>query len=194
MAFPIFLIDVDDVMVDWSANFHSWMLNRGHRRDPEGLASWNLCHSYSETPWPVIKSEIDGFAKSEAYRDIPLIEGVLETITAIRLANGEVHAVTCCGNDPAIVANRRHQLRDLPLSSIITLEMDESKASAYGKFLPGVVIDDAPKHISVARVFSHRAIVYDRPHNQDCQADGRMMNWEFAAIRLLQQVNVGSYQ
>ncbi|MGG5812567.1 hypothetical protein [Falsiroseomonas sp. CW058] len=188
---PVVLLDVDDVLIDWSGGFHPWMLARGAIRDPGGAASWDLCGSYPGLAWGEILAEINAFARSDSYRDMPLRDGAAREVAALRAAGCDVYAVTCCGTDPAILANREHQLRDLPLKGVFPLDHSDPKAPIYARFLPGaVVVDDAPKHLETAMRFGHAAIAYDAPWNGSVRCTDRMRDWTLGAIRIIRNLGL----
>lgn len=190
MVRPAILLDVDDVLLDWSTPFHAWMEERRYQRDHAGAAIWDLADSYPGLAWADIKAEIDAFAMSDAYRDLTLRDGVMNELNCLASAGLSLYAVTCCGRHPKIAARREYQLRELPLDGVFTLEHDESKAGIYARFMPGcVVVDDAPKHLRAAMQSRHATVVFDTPGNRDFIADARIERWSpWGAVHLIRQL------
>ena len=164
MSRPI-LIDVDGVCIDWSAGFHEWM-----KPEPRTFGySYDLRCQYPHIAPSAMADLVAAFNASKDFRDLPLMPGVKLGVEIMReeFHNNLLFAVSACGTAKNIVANREHQLRELPLNGLITLPLGTSKAEVFRQFRNAIVIEDAPDQKEASLSAGHFTVCMDQPWNQD---------------------------
>lgn len=164
-----FLIDVDEVCVNWLPGFRVHMQRLGVEEKPTLEHEWSLTKRYPALNEKDMEEEIKNFGHTVAFRDLPLMPGVPEGLAAIKkkFSKSLLIAVSACGTDTTIVEHRRHQLKYLPFDSILTVPLGSSKHSIYSQFKQAVVIDDNLDHIKSALRCGHLAVIYDQPWNRN---------------------------
>lgn len=172
MMFPI-LLDIDGVVLDWSAGFHWWMKDRGFHK-VAGVTNYDLRHEY---PSVDIEAAILQFANSAVYADLGEIQGARAGVAALKRAfpNSPIIAISCCGRAHAIQSVRAHALRSFPLDGFMALDIRESKKNIFSMFKRGVVIEDSPENLLNAMRTNHVALCFERPYNKGARCDHRVV-------------------
>jgi len=163
-----FLIDVDDVCLNWIKGFMKFMADNGYPADHENLKSWNLGHLYPTLTQFQIDTCIRRFPEDDGYMMLEEMPGAVEGIQALRnhFRDSLFVAVTASGTAPGVHHARRHQLRDFPFDTHILLPVHSNKRKVYEAFRSPIVIDDHVEQIVGAIPVAKLAILFEQNHNK----------------------------
>lgn len=174
------LIDVDEVLLNWTSGFRSWMASVGHE-SVGGGDTWSMLASFPSVPNQTTLDDLMlTFSTKAGFGDLKEIDGAAEGLGVLRhiFPDSLVVAVTSCGASEETARLRRNNLRRLamPVDQIITLPLHSCKKRVYASFRPGIVIDDAMPNLYAAKTLGHRAVAFDQPWNKTWP-DHRLYGW-----------------
>lgn len=177
---PPILVDVDEVLLQWSPGFRKWMTSMGHPSTGE-TNTWEMLSSFPTVPNQTTLDDLMyTFSTHADFGRLEPVEDAVEGVAQLRyiFPDSLVVGVTACGSSEATTRLRRINLRErgFPIDHVITLSLHSCKRRVYSAFRPGIVIDDAMPNLIAAKDAGHRAIAFDRPWNKDWQ-HLRLPNW-----------------
>lgn len=127
---PTIVFDCDDVLLNWQEGFCAWMRTVYRRNlDPCGQLSWDLDDWIGESARPFIEK----FNASAIFGSLVPVAGAREAVAKFYAAGHELHVVTACSDDPAIVGRRLSNLDRVfgdVFASITCVPLGFSKAEA----------------------------------------------------------------
>jgi hypothetical protein len=174
-----YLVDVDDVIIPWRDGFLAWMKIRGTPALKGHELDYSLAKAFPKLTETQLYSLVEDYACSDHYRCLEPVSGAIEKMRELRAfrPNHLFIAVTACGRDPAIQANRNYQLRNCPFDGVIPVGLAVSKLTVYQQFAPAIVLEDSTKQIKAAQLAGHFVIGFRKPWNTDAQPSMWVDNW-----------------
>jgi hypothetical protein len=178
-----FLVDVDEVLLDWTSGFQNFMEPLGHKRSEAGHNTWRLEDAYPgfEGDPQEMKKLVEAFNGSTHFGFLLPVTGAASGLRRLReeFPESAIVGVSSCGDSAVTLSIRKANLnRFFPglLDTIICLPLGGDKTRLFRSFRPGVVIDDGIHNLKAAEATGHRAIAFDRPWNKEWNG-GYMDGW-----------------
>jgi len=188
-ARPTLALDVDGVLLDWSAGFDAWLRTVGV--EPAfplvDTRHFDFRDVLGHLPYEDRLALIRRFNTDEAMGALPLIPGALEAIQRLRDHGLRLVAVTAPGDDPATIRLRQAQLERFALDDIEILALNANKVEALLRHGARALVDDSPKKIAEAEAALGTAFAYTWPYNIDhpiCQTR-RLFAWDTCLSKVL---------
>lgn len=164
-----FIIDCDDVLLDWQRGFRSWLFaNHGMRPDPDGPSSWSLAE-WLGVPESRCLDLITGFNESDAFGGLHAFPDAIEAIAALKRAGHRLTVLTSCSSNPAVVNRRRENLRrqfDYAIDRIICLDLGETKKDWLDVLRTGIWIEDNYRNAMMGLHAGNDTFMMRRRHNR----------------------------
>lgn len=167
-AVSTIIFDCDDVLLDWQEGFRLWMLaTNGLRLDPAGPQSWDMDEWIGQPALPFIER----FNASTSFGDLRSCMGAKAAVAQLYAAGHELHVVTACSDDPAVIFRRERNLDRVfgdVFASIVCVPLGFSKTEALSQIAestsqPIIWIEDNHKNASWLRLRGRRIIQRSRP-------------------------------
>lgn len=168
-----FAVDIDDVIGDLKNALYSSLSRRFPQvQPPENWTSFNIAGLYGIT----IEEFLDAIIEDELLSSIPLAEGALEALNALKDSGRPIVLITSRGYHPDGYAVTKAWLEHLgvPFHDLLIVPEGSTKAQAAATKYPNgflYMMDDYPKNLDdmkAAGLVSH-TILIDQPWNQDRQ-------------------------
>lgn len=187
---PLFLTDIDDVLVKWFHHFRRYIEEKGYTFTTKYPNSWNLSGwLLGEDGKPVVESEIKQlvlqFNHSEVFEHLEAYEGASEALSeAKRLGYVVVGISSCTDNKDAAVRRHNNMEKNFgkdAFHKIICLPLGGSKTEILKQFAPSIWIDDNIVNVRVGAACGHKSFLMNRPWNFETPLDGgiqRIESWE----------------
>ncbi|QXN72200.1 phosphatase [Rhodobacter phage RcRios] len=182
-AVSTIIFDCDDVLLDWQEGFRLWMLaTNGVRLDPAGPQSWDMDEWIGEPALPFIER----FNASSSFGDLRSCMGAKAAVAQLYAAGHELHVVTACSADPAIIFRRERNLDRVfgdVFASIVCVPLGFPKSEALSKIAestsqPIIWIEDNHKNALAGRALGFDCWMMRRPHNLSHEAFSPLdMKW-----------------
>lgn len=163
-----FILDCDDVLLNWLAGFRAH-LGRRHGIVPvAGPSSWDMA------PWLGTSTErtlelIEEFNSSEEFGQLGPVDGAFAAVRHLHDRGNRLTVITSCADDPAIIARRHENLRRVFGSSIdrvICVALGQSKRSWLDVLRPGIWIEDNYDNAIQGYEAGNKTFVMRRTHNR----------------------------
>ena len=92
-----FILDCDDVLLDWQTGFTTYLADRGIDLDPAGPQVWNLaewigCSDEAARSW------VARFNGSASFGKLAAMAGARDVVWALRAAGHTTSVLTACGD------------------------------------------------------------------------------------------------
>lgn len=181
---PTFLIDIDDVCVDWTTGFFRYMTKIGHKPKSQVCYTWDLGPIFPELSSNDIYKAAHDFNLSISFLSLQEVEGAAESLAILReyFPHSRFIAVSSGGNEDLITSARMYQLRNFHFETSEFLPIHSCKKVVYAKYPDAVVIDDHTTNILASIEAGHaRSILFSRPSNMTFRSDApgfrRAANW-----------------
>lgn len=165
-----FIIDCDDVLLNWIGTFRSWVFqNHGVRPFEAYPSNWDMSGWLGVTPERCRKM-IEQFNASPMFGELWPIDGAVEAVAALHARGHRLTVLTSCSSEPMIVNRRRENLRRVfgdALDRIVCLDLGESKRNWLDVLRPGIWIEDNYKNAMHGFEAGHKTFMMRRRHNRD---------------------------
>lgn len=181
-----FIIDCDDVLLDWQNAFIKHCRFYGITLDPAGPQSWDLSQ-WMGLPSATCREWINHFNNSHAFGRIEACEGAKEFLWTVRDNWHTCNVLTACGTDENIRQARFSNMRacfqkpaniygfSLPYDAITFLPLGGSKFhdlnEARLKCDDIVFVEDSFKHAQSGVANGIKSYCLRRSHNRQDEAD-----------------------
>lgn len=168
-----FMIDCDDVLLDWQQGFRSHLFNRHAIRAPaEGPSSWSLAE------WLGISEQrcldlITEFNASQQFGELAPMPGAFSAVQRLARQGYRLTVLTSCSDDPVIVDRRKENLRRVfggAFDRIICVGLLESKRTWLDVLRPGIWIEDNYRNALMGKDAGNKTFVMRRSHNRADEA------------------------
>jgi beta-phosphoglucomutase-like phosphatase (HAD superfamily) len=182
-------LDVDGVLLDWSAGFDAWL--RDHGIFPAfpltETRHFDLRDALGHLPYEDRLALIRRFNTDEAMGRLPVMAGAEEAVRRLRAHGLRLVAVTAPGDDPTTVSLRRAQLERFALDDAEILGLHADKTRALLRHDARALVDDSPKKIAEAEAALGTAFAYTWPYNADhpIPPSRRLFAWETCLPKIL---------
>lgn len=174
-----FILDCDDVLLDWQNAFAAFLAARDIRVDPEGPQSWDLsewigCSDEAARSW------VAHFNGSASFGKLAAMPGARDVVWALRDAGHTISVLTACGDAVGIPRMRVQNLATVfgsdTLRSITILDLGASKfdalvraATCYGEGI--VFVEDSFRHAQSGVEVGIKSYCLRRSHNRRDEAE-----------------------
>lgn len=169
-----FILDCDDVLLDWEAGFVAYLNARGIQPDPAGPQQWDLskwlgCSPASAASW------VGLFNESPWFGLLAPRAGAVEFVQGIRAAGHTASVLTCCGSArktaQARVANLVRVFGSDAFRAVTVLDLGEKKFDALNRAASAretdlVFIEDNFMHAQSGVVCGIPSFCLRRSHNR----------------------------
>lgn len=168
MTKNVFCTDIDDVVLDFTGQFHRFMYEEYRIVPLMPTRNCELRHSYG-MEWEELNQYIGAFTHSLAYRQLPFIQ-TSETILR-RMKNElglKLVAITCSGREDETQAGRRECLASVGFDEIHFLNMGASKDKHLKEYKDTAImyVDDKEKHCQEASLLGIQTRLFPHYHNE----------------------------
>lgn len=168
------LIDQDEVMAKWNAKILEWFNeDYGTNWKVEDITNgWEMEKTLGPMAGPAIRSYMRW---PEFYTRLDPVEGAVDGIRSLVDDGHEVRIVSSVPISAGIAYHGKCQwLRDhMPWFDLKNFFAVHKKDEVMGDIL----LDDGPHNIEAFKNTGRYAVVFDTPHNQNCQGSFRVKNW-----------------
>lgn len=165
-----FIIDCDDVLLNWLRGFRSWLLKyRGIRPDEDGPDSWSLAAWLGVTDKRAAEL-IAQFNDSPAFGDLAAFPDAIEAVRTLKASGHRLTVLTSCSDDPMVIARRTANLRDQfgdVFNRVVCLGLGQSKRDWLDVLRTGVWIEDNYKNAMMGHEAGNKTFVMRRRHNRE---------------------------
>lgn len=171
------LLDCDDVLLAWLPAFAAHLhATTDLRPDPAGPQDWDMTAWIGARDKAHTHALIAAFNRPEtpAFSRLAPIEGAPEALTRLRAQGRPLHVITAVGDDPALVAARERNLRDVfgdIFASIRCVPVGGDKRGHLRALPRGAWIEDNHRHALAGQEIGHHPVVLRRSHNRQHEAD-----------------------
>lgn len=143
---PLAIIDVDDVILDWTNGFNDWIIsNKGYN----GQRLYTLKQSLEQlnaVDWAI------EFNNSPEFSELEFIDGAIEGINEIFNIGFDIILLTSCGQE--VYESRKTNLSKLQSPfTLICLNFAEKKDNKIHELKPNLFIDDNIHNARVASAY-----------------------------------------
>lgn len=185
----VILVDVDEVLVDWTHAFYNWMIKHGFEA-PNGIVSGR---GYQIDPVPTFNLAgdvecfryIGMFQETTHIRHLAPIAGAIPAIRKLHEEHGYVfHCVTSFSSDVDAIQARRENLRALfgetAIENLHGIDPGESKREALSVYRDSgcFFIEDNTKNAQVGLELGLNPILLARQWNNDAIGILRLSSWK----------------
>ena len=173
------ILDCDGVMLDWLAGFQLYAESRLRRKlDPRGPSSFDLY------PWLGLENFAQALELIEDFHEgdggefgrlVPL-PGAVEALQAFHEAGREIHVITACSLNPAVIAMRKANLETVfgsIFKEIHCVGVRDSKRPLLDAYAPAVWIEDKFENALDGLEAGHKTYLIRSSHNAGYEADGK---------------------
>lgn len=189
----IFILDCDEVLVQWQAGFRNWLARTGRvARDPGAppagpFSTWlNVAHDVAQE-WVAHFNDTPG----TGFENLLPVDGAVEAVRALREAGYRLHVLTACSADPHTIARREEHLASLfgdIFEEVRGVPLLGSKLAELQRHEPSIFIDDFAKNADCGKAAGHQSIIMQASHSMvgfETYAAGhhRMTGWDDLMFR-----------
>lgn len=183
------VLDVDNVLLNWSERFHDFMASLGHqpRCLPHEESDFLLSRSFPSLTEVERKTYIEQFAVSGHYAELPHMPGALGGVVGLRRHYGDqirLVSVTAAGTAPQTIAMRRRHVEPFGLDDLIIVGIGDRKDEILRELDATVLLDDHGKNVIQAAEVGVPAILFAWPYNRHIADYPRVTNWDEAVAAL----------
>jgi FMN phosphatase YigB (HAD superfamily) len=182
-------LDVDGVLLDWSAGFDAWLRRNGIRPalPLTEAGHFDFRDALGHMPYEDRLALVRRFNADEAMGRLPVIAGADEAVRRLRAHGLRLVAVTAPGAHPTTVRLRRDQLARFALDDVEILDLHADKVQALRRHDALALVDDSPKHIVMAEAALGTAFAYTWPYNADhpIPMSRRLFSWKTCLPKIL---------
>ncbi|WP_287177941.1 hypothetical protein [Mesorhizobium sp.] len=180
-----FILDCDDVLLDWQRGFRHWVYaNHGIKPSAKGPKSWSL-FTWLGQPEARCMELIAAFNASQGFGELYAMDGAIDAVAKLHAAGHRMTVLTSCSADPVAVRRRKQNLRQVfgvMLNRVVCLDLGESKAGWLEVLNDGIWIEDNYKNAMMGLKAGHKTFMMRRRHNRDDEkaTDSRIVwidNW-----------------
>ena len=205
-----FILDCDDVLLDWQGGFITFLTERDVHVDPAGPQSWCLadwigCSTESAAAWVAL------FNRSASFRQMKAMPGAREFVWSLRGASHTCSVLTACGDSPAVRQARAACLWDWfayppsvgsefesAFEQVDFLPLGASKFGRLGDYAKSsgteslVFVEDNFKHAQSAAILGIKSYCLRRSHNRRDEGENLDTNvtWADNLACISNQLNV----
>jgi len=164
-----FIIDCDDVLLDWRGGFTRW-LGENQSIFPCSLGSkyWGMSQWLGVTPERSLEL-IAEFNASPAFGELVACPGAQNAVDVLRFRDHRLTVVTSCSADPLIVRRRESNLRAAfgdAFNRVICLPLGESKLPWLQILRHGVWVEDNYRNALAGFQAGHKTFMIRQPWNR----------------------------
>lgn len=175
-----FILDCDDVLLDWNSAFVAFLAARDIRVDPEGPQSWDLsewigCSRAAALSW------VQRFNSSPYFRRLAARPGALEFVRALLDAGHSASVLSCCGSRHTVKMDRVQNLAEIfganAFTHIEMLDLSTSKFERLNDWArlptmePLAYVEDNFSHARSGAVCGIKSYCLRRSHNRRDEAE-----------------------
>lgn len=165
-----FILDCDDVLLDWIRGFKSWLFDaKGIKPTTSAPTSWSLAEWLG-----MIDSRcyelIAEFNASEKFAQLNAIPDAVGAVVALKAHGHKLTVLTSCSADPVTISRRRENLNrefDGAFDRVICLGLGEPKSNWLEVLRGGIWIEDNYKNAMAGYKAGHKTIMMRRSHNRE---------------------------
>lgn len=140
-----FILDCDDVLLDWQRGFRHWIFaNCGIRPEVRGPRSWSL-FKWLGVPEARCLELIADFNASQAFGELYAMDGAIDAVAKLHQAGHKMTVLTSCSADPVTIQRRKINLQQVF----------------------GVMIEDNYKNAMLGVERGNKTFMLQRRHNRD---------------------------
>jgi len=181
-----FILDCDDVLLDWQGGFIEHCRQHGITLDPHGPQSWDLSQWMGKSS-DVCRRWVEHFNESETFKNLQPRPGAREFVSRLRRAGHTCSVLTACGTATYIRSiryqhlmtcfdqNNPNDLCSLPFTDIHFLPLGASKFEHLYKAsqMSGdlVFVEDNFTHARSGVTNGIKSYCLRRSHNRRCEAE-----------------------
>ena len=163
-----FIVDVDDVLLDWMHGFKAYLTGLGCKTRGDLPTTWDLAGwiTSPNLPAPNVEELVLRFNSSKFFANLKPIDGAKEMLSKAKELGFDIIAVTSCSDAADVAENRVANLRRhfTPyISQVVCLPLGASKASVFNKFKRAIVVDDRDTHLKSANDAGLLPVQFLRP-------------------------------
>lgn len=174
-----FILDCDDVLLDWQNGFTTYLADRDIGLDPAGPQVWNLaewigCSDEAARSW------VARFNGSASFGKLAAMPGARDVVWALRDAGHTISVLTACGDAVGIPRMRVQNLATVfgsdTFRSITILDLGTSKfdalvraATCHGENI--VFVEDSFRHAQSGVEACIKSYCLRRSHNRRDEAE-----------------------
>jgi len=182
-------LDVDGVLLDWSAGFDAWLRENGifPAFSLTKTGHFDFRDALGHLPREERFSLIRHFNTDEAMGRLPVIAGADMAVRRLRAHGFRLVAITAPGTHPTTVRLRRDQLARFALDELEILDLEVDKVQTLRRHNALALVDDNPKHLSAAEAVLGTAFAYTWPYNAGypIPLSRRLFSWETCLPKIL---------
>jgi hypothetical protein len=192
-SFPLFLVDVDDTLLNWIDSFktfirrETWFLMEGEYPRKWDLQGWITTDEGAPLSKHQLTILIKNFNHSKAFSLLAATEGSKKGLEKIQSFGYIVVAITACSDEPDIVEKREGNLQrhfGKNVNKVICLKLGEDKGDILSYFPPSLWVDDNVSHVLAGKACGHNSFLMNTVWNKNVPEDvdgssvDRVNNWE----------------
>ena len=186
-----FILDCDDVLLDWQGSFMRFWSAHGITLNPAGPQTWDLSKWIGSSP-EFAAEMVLRFNESDEFGRLEALPGVVSVVRSMRDQGHKVSVVTCCGRERKLRsarilnlwncfgvstvldsrADREHHL--LMFDSVTFLDLGASKFDTLFQIAiktpECVFVDDNFKHAQAGHRSGMKSYCVRRSHNRADEA------------------------
>ena len=179
------LVDVDGVLLDWESDFSAWMHRLGFKRIADTESEYRIGARYGISNDQAHRL-VQMFNESARVAFMQPFRDALFYVKKLNQEHGFVfHCITSLSDDPAAVAMREYNLRQLfgaeTFAKIVCLPTGANKDSALNAYSGSGCywIEDKPENAEVGKGLGLRSLLMDHEYNANYKNSGipRVRNW-----------------
>ena len=168
----LILIDQDGVLADFERGFYAAWQASGHTHPVLPLAQRRSFYVRDDYP-AALRAEVEAIYTAPGfYRDLPLIDGAVEALTALLEQGHDVRICTSPLNQYRNCVPEKYEWVERHLGAEFVTRMIVSKDKTIVR--GDVLVDDNPR-VTGACQASWRHVLFDQPYNRQVQAP--RMTW-----------------
>ena len=175
-----FILDCDDVLLDWHSGFIAFLAARDIRVDPEGPQGWDMsewigCSRAAALSW------IQRFNASPYFGHLSPRLGAVEFVRDIVAAGHTASVLTCCGSRPTVKMDRTRNLSEVfgarTFTHIEMLDLSACKSGALSEWArlptmePLIYVEDNFAHAQSGSLCGIQSYCPRRSHNRRDEAE-----------------------
>lgn len=179
-----YIFDCDDVLLDWQSGFMRWMAAIKRRPlNPAGPQSWDMLDWVGADAYDLVAQ----FNESMTFGNLIYCDGARAAVRTLYEAGHELHVISSCSADPAVVGRRERNLDRMfgdVFTSIVCLPLGSSKVKAIEKIVDAAPsgtatwIEDNVQHALDGFMLGLNTFVVRRGHNARDEGDiGSHLTW-----------------
>lgn len=163
---PIFLTDVDGVLLDWVRIFGEHAESKGFELKQNLPTTWSM-KEWFDADEKTIRELITELNTSKKFADIPAFPDAQKIIPIIA-EKFDIVAITCCSKESIVVQRRIENLEnqfDVKFKEIHCLNYTESKNDLLKTYHPTMWIEDRFEGAVSGIETGHTSILLNRTYN-----------------------------